>query len=136
MNLTCPKCGKRVTKMKQLEDGTILTPCCDGITELGGWPEHMSIKRAQKMQWQRDKYAQDTIQPFEMRHGEVRKGYLPNKDFLKRYKDDPGKLTKFSKSELKDSGVITESVANRAGKMAWGNNTPIKRTKIRSKKKK
>ena len=117
-------------------EGKLQTRChiCGGHSELSRI-SYLSPKTKQKHQWQREKFGRDILQPFEVRKGQITKGWQPNKDFIKAYKDEPGKLSKFSESELRDSGVVKQEVAKQAQKMPWGDKTPIPRPKLNRRKK-
>lgn len=102
--MKCPKCGKSIARTVYTR-GEWLTPCCDGIKEVSK-TDYSSPKSKQRLQWQREKHAKDIMQPWEVK--KASKGWQPNKDFIKAYKDDPSKLSMFSEQELKDSGEVTQ----------------------------
>jgi hypothetical protein len=112
--MKCHKCGKTIARTVYIH-GEWLTPCCDGIKELSR-TDYSSPLQKQRLQRQREKHAKDIMQPWEVK--ETSKGWIPNKDFIKAYKDDPDKLSMFSEQELKNSGEVTEKQAkvSRKGK--------------------
>lgn len=65
----------------------------------------MSIPHKQDIERQRETHGRDLLQPYELRKGEVKKGWQANKQFIKAYKDSPKALEGFTDSELKDAGV-------------------------------
>jgi hypothetical protein len=71
----------------------------------------VSPKTKQRLEWQRESFAPDLEQPYELRKGEVRKSWQPNKKYIKTYKNDPAKMGMYSQEELKGSGVISKKEA-------------------------
>src|SRR3990167_4456444 len=135
--MKCPNCSQESARIiTKIIDGKPQTRChsCGNFSELSHI-SYLSPLTKQKHQWQRDKFGRDILQPFEIRKGEVAKGWQANKDFIKAYKNEPGKLSKFSISELRDSGVVKKEVAKQAQKMPWGDKTPIPRPKLNRRKK-
>lgn len=124
--MICPTCNSNSARLiTKIIDGEVVTRChvCGGHSEISRI-DYSSPRRKQRLQWQREKYAKDIVQPFELRRGEVHKGWRANKDFIKAYKDDPGKLSKFKMEELKESGVVTKKVAEKSREMPLGSGTP------------
>lgn len=121
--MKCPNCSKQVRRMVY-QQGQWLTPCCSGISEISN-TKYESVKTKQRRQHQRDKFGLDLVQPWEVKKGEVTKGWRPNKDYIKQYSNDPDRLSMFSKSELKTSGVVSEKVANKASKGKFNNHIKI-----------
>jgi len=113
MELRCPKCDKKIGRMLQRADGVILTPCCDGISELTRI-DYASPRQKQQREWDRATYIDDITQPWEVKKGEVSKGYQPNPKFIKQYKHEPDKLSMFTEKELKDSGLVTKKEVKRS----------------------
>ena len=110
--MLCPKCNKSIARMIIKAGGEISTPCCDGITELSHFRGPLvSPKTKQRLEWQRESFAPDLEQPYELRKGE--KDWKPNKKYIKTYKNDPAKVKMYSKQELKESGVVSEKEATR-----------------------
>ena len=66
----------------------------------------MSIPHKQDIERQRETHAGDLMQPWSMEKGA--KDWVPNKKFIKEYRNNPKALAAFSDKELKDSGVISE----------------------------
>jgi hypothetical protein len=116
--MKCPNCGKETSLIKtKYINGELMHRChiCGDFSELSKI-KYESPLASQKRQWQREKHAKDIMQPWEVK--ETRKGWIPNKDFIKAYKNDPDKLSMFSEQELKNSGEVTEkqSRLSRKGK--------------------
>ena len=115
--MKCGNCGKEAGHIKGvMVEGEYQEYCpnCSNLSEIPPKIDYASPKTKQKRQWQREKMAKDIVQPFEVRKGETYKGYQPNKDFIKAYKDSPDKLSMYSEKELKDSGLVTKKQAKQA----------------------
>lgn len=114
------KQGHSVARIVHYADGSYLCPQChEGFSEVGKPFKYMSIPHKQDIERQRETHAGDLMQPFEVRKGE--KDWVPNKKFIKEYKDKPEALAAFSDKELKDSGVISEKVVkSRSKSKAFG----------------
>ena len=91
-------------------------PNCSNLSVIPPKIDYASLKTKQRQQWQREKMAKDIMQPWEVKKGEVWKGYQPNKDFIKAYRDNPDKLSMYTEKELKDSGLVTQKEAKQAKK--------------------
>src|SRR4030043_980263 len=110
--MLCPKCNKSIARMIIKAGGEILTPCCDGITELSHFRGPLvSPKTKQRLEWQRESIPPDLEQPFELQKGKVAKGWQPNKKYIKTYKNDPAKMGMYNTQELKESGVVSKKEA-------------------------
>lgn len=89
-------------------------PNCSSLSEIPPKIDYASPKTKQRLQWQREKMAKDIMQPWEVKKGQVHKGYQPNKEFIKAYRGNPDKLSMYTEKELKDSGLVTKKDAKKA----------------------
>jgi hypothetical protein len=89
-------------------------PSCAGISEIGIATDYASPRAKQRREWDRSRHAKDIMQPWEMKRGEVKKGWQPNKNYIKAYGSDPDKLSIYTQEELKSTGMVSEKTAKKA----------------------
>ena len=115
--MNCNNCGNEASRVRGLMiEGNYVESCpsCSGLSEVPHKIDYASPKSKQKRDWQRETHAKDIMQPFEVRKGQVTKGFQPNKDYIKAYKGTPDKLSMYSETELKDSGLVNKKQAKEA----------------------
>ena len=117
--MKCSGCNSETGRMiGKIEAGKYIEYCpnCSNISEIPSRIDYASPLTKQKRQWQREKYAEDIVQPWEVKRGEVHKGYQPNKDFIKAYGHDADRLSIYTQDELKSTGMVSEKMAKKAKK--------------------
>jgi len=111
--MLCPNCGSQSSRLKtRIVEGEPQTRChiCGDFSELSHFRGPLvSPKTKQRLEWQRESFASDLEQPYELQKGE--KGWKPNKRYIKTYKGDPAKMGMYSQDELKGSGVVSKKEA-------------------------
>ena len=127
--MKCPYCHNPIARMVTKYDSDTkklihFTPCCSGISELSK-TKYTNLKTNQKREWDRQTHALDIEQPWEVRKHEVRKGWQPNPRYIKRYQNDPTRLSMFTESDLKLSGMVTKRIATKASKGKFKNHIKI-----------
>ena len=110
--MQCPKCGKPVARIIQREGGQVLTPCCDGISEVGSPVDFRSpvakqkakVKKAQYDKVTRDQYGSVINDP----------NWQVHQDLIKRYKNNPDMLSDHTERRLRESGEVSEKVISQS----------------------
>lgn len=105
--MNCPKCGKTIARMVQKEDGLVLTPCCDGISEIGPRRvNYASPATKQKVRRKNERFAKDTSQKWKDKTTPA--GWQVVQDFIRTHKNEPERLGGYGEKRLRESGVVSE----------------------------
>lgn len=120
--MICPTCSRVTSNTRTyFKDNQLITVCPDdscGNYKTIKAPPHMTSQHKQKIEWQRNRYGQDLLQPWEVKPGESKRGWQVNKDFVKAHATDPQVLSQYSKEDLQKSGLVTQEVINKSQKKA------------------
>ena len=110
--MLCPFCGKSISRMIQKEDGSILTPCCSNISEVGSPVSYHSPTFKQKAQWRKEQYDKAPRDA----HGSVTNhpNWQVTQDLIETHKDNPDMLSDYNEKRLRDSGVVMEKTISQS----------------------